>query len=78
MTHHWYYDLTEDHHHSGARPERSRRNQESLLVWLCDDCASRLATEVQFADSDSGDEYIAGDVPCWPCHKPIQHVERTE
>ena len=25
-----------------------------------------------------GDEYIAGDVPCWRCDKPILHVERTE
>jgi hypothetical protein len=28
--------------------------------------------------TDGGDEYIACDVPCWPCHKPIEHVERTE
>ncbi|MFC2036989.1 hypothetical protein ACFLYD_03320 [Chloroflexota bacterium] len=69
MTHQWYYDLTEDHCYSGG--------VESLLVWLCDDCANRLA-EVQFAGTDAVDEYIACDVPCWQCHKLIDHVERTE
>ena len=38
MAHNWYYDLTEDHRHSG--------DPESLLVWLCDDCADCLAAEV--------------------------------
>ena len=69
MTHAWYYDLTEDHRHSG--------DPESLLVWLCDDCASRLAAEVQFAGTDTVDEYIACDVACWQCDKPIEPTERT-
>ena len=77
MTHQWYRDLADDHRYSDAHPERSRRDPESLLVWLCDDCANRLA-EVQFAGTDAVDEYIACDVPCWQRHKLIEHVERTE
>jgi hypothetical protein len=73
-----YYDLTEDHRYSGACPERSRRNPESLLVWLCDDCANRLVAEVQFAGTDGGDEYIAWDVACWQCGKAIETTERTK
>ena len=69
MTHTWYYDLTEDRRHSG--------DPESLLVWLCDDCANRLAAEVQFAGTDGGDEHIACDVACWQCDKPIESMERT-
>ena len=53
MTHQWYYDLTEDHRYGG--------DLESLLVWLCDGCANRLAAEVQFAGTDAVDEYIACD-----------------
>ena len=67
MTHHWYYDFTEDHRHSG--------DQESLLVWLCDDCANCLATEVQFAGTDDVDEYIAYDGPCWRCGRPQEDDE---
>jgi hypothetical protein len=65
MTHKWYYDLTEDHRHS--------RDPESLLVWLCDDCANRLAAEVQFASSDG-----FCDTPCWKCGKPVEYTERTQ
>ncbi len=56
MNRNWYYDLTEDHCHSHDR--------ESLLVWLCDDCAAELEAtdEVQFAGSDEMD-----DAPCWRC-----------
>ena len=28
--------------------------------------------------TDGGDEYIACDVPCWQCDKPIENVERTD
>jgi hypothetical protein len=66
MTHAWYYDLTEDHRHSG--------DPESLLVWLCDDCAAKLEAEglVRFAGTDA-----LCDVPCWQCGAPVEHMERT-
>ena len=56
MHRNWYYDLAEDHRHSG--------DAESLLVWLCDDCAAELEAkdEIQFAGSDEMD-----DAPCWQC-----------
>ena len=56
MNRKWYYDLTEDHRHS--------EDAESLLVWLCDDCAVELEAkgEIQFAGSDEMD-----DAPCWRC-----------
>ena len=63
MTHAWYYDLTEDHRYSG--------DPESLLVWLCDDCANRLAAEVQVAGSDG-----FCDVACWQGDNPIESTER--
>ena len=68
----WYYDLTEDHRHSGACPERSRRNDESLLTWLCDDCAAWLLSRqaVQFASTDG-----FNDGPCWRCGKPQEDDE---
>jgi hypothetical protein len=52
----WYYDLTEDHRHSG--------DPESLLVWLCDDCAAWLLSRqaMQFAGADG-----FNDSPCWRC-----------
>ena len=55
MTCHWYYDLTDDHRHSG--------DEESQLVWLCPDCARRLRDNVQFAGSDD----LLHDLPCWEC-----------
>lgn len=57
MTHQWYRDLADDHRYSA--------DLESLLVWLCDGCANRLAAEVQFAGTDAVDECIACDAPCW-------------
>ena len=62
--HKWYYDLTDDHRHSG--------DPESLLVWLCDDCANRLAAEVQLAGTDG-----FCDVACWQCGIPLEQAERT-
>lgn len=52
----WYYDLTNDHRHSG--------DEESLLVWLCDSCAQSLLArhEVQVAGTDG-----FNDAPCWRC-----------
>jgi hypothetical protein len=64
MTHAWYYDLTDDH--------RLSQDPESLLIWLCDDCASRLAAEAQFAGTDA-----LCDAACWQCGKPIEFTERT-
>ena len=63
--HQWYYDLTADHRHSG--------DPESLPVWLCDECAGRLAAEVQFAGSDG-----LCDVVCWYCGAPVPQTERTQ
>jgi hypothetical protein len=54
MDHNWYYDLTDDHELS--------QDPESLLVWLCDQCAKELDEKVQFAGTDS--HY---DGPCWQC-----------
>ena len=52
----WYYDLTDDHRHSG--------DAESLLVWLCKACAQTLQArhEVQIAGTDA-----FNDGPCWHC-----------
>lgn len=63
MPHRWYYDLTDDHHHS--------EDPESLLVWLCDECAARLTRkeEVQFAGTDA-----LCDVPCWQCSTPVENA----
>ena len=58
----WYYDLTEDHRHSG--------DPESLLVWLCDNCADCLAAEVQSAGTDG-----FNDSPCWRCGSPQEDDE---
>ena len=62
MPHKWYYDLTDDHRHSG--------DAESLLVWLCDDCANRLAAEVQPAGTDG-----FCDAPCWQCDELVERAE---
>ena len=62
--HSWYYDLTPDHSLS--------EDPESLLVWLCEDCASRLAGDVQFAGTDH-----LHDGLCWQCGDPVEHIERT-
>ena len=62
--HRWYYDLTAGHSLS--------EDPESLLVWLCDDCAARLAGKLQFAGTDA-----LCDIPCWQCHNPVQHTERN-
>jgi len=61
MKHKWYYDLTDDHRHSG--------DAESLLVWLCEDCAQALTArnEVQVAGTDS-----FNDGPCWRCGAPAE------
>ena len=67
MPHNWYYDLTDD--------RRFSEDAESLLVWLCDECAARLEGEyeVQFASTDA-----LCDVPCWQCDIPVEHTERTK
>lgn len=62
--HSWYYDLSADHSLS--------QDPESLLVWLCEDCASRLAGDVQFAGTDA-----LHDGLCWQCGDPVEHMERT-
>lgn len=66
MTHCWCYDLTADH--------RFSVDPESLLVWLCADCAAGLEAEglVQFASADA-----LCDVPCWQCGAPVEQTERT-
>ena len=60
----WYYDLSPDHALS--------EDPESLLVWLCPDCASTLAGDVQFAGTDD-----LHDGPCWQCGEPIPQIERN-
>ena len=64
MPHNWFYDLTEDHRHSG--------DDESLLVWLCDDCAAWLLSRqaVQVAGTDG-----FNDGPCWRCGRPQENDE---
>jgi hypothetical protein len=62
--HSWYYDLTPDHSLS--------EDPETLLVWLCADCAAGLAGDVQFAGTDA-----LHDGPCWQCGDPIETMERT-
>ena len=64
MSHNWYYDLTEDHRLSG--------DPESRMIWLCDECAAKLAGKVQFAKTGT----LRG-VSCWGCDKPVEHTERT-
>ena len=66
MRHKWYYDLTHDH--------RFSEDSESLLVWLCDDCAIQLEADalVQIASTDA-----LCDVPCWICARPVVPTERT-
>jgi hypothetical protein len=65
MRHNWYYDLTDDHRFSG--------DAESLLVWLCDECATQLEADalVQFASTDA----LCG-VPCWICARHVEPKER--
>jgi ABC-type ATPase with predicted acetyltransferase domain len=70
MSHRWNCALTEDHGYSADR--------ESLLVWLCDDCANHLEAELQLTDSNGVDEYIACDVACCQCDKPIETMERIQ
>jgi len=67
MTHKWYYDLTPDHRYS--------EDPESLLVWLCEDCSTRLETAdvVQLAGTDS-----LCDVPCWLCGQPVAHTQADQ
>jgi hypothetical protein len=70
----WYYDLTDDHHLS--------QDPESLLVWLCDECAERLEDEgsVQFAGTDalrSTAPKAVCDLLCWHCDHTVAHTERT-
>ena len=56
----WYLDLTENHEHSG--------DKESLLVWLCDDCAAPLERLGEIRAENGGDdpEYDL----CWKCNNP--------
>ena len=74
MSHNWCYDLADDHHFSQACPERKRRNPESLLVWLCDECATGLEAEgeVCFASTDA-----LCDIRCRHCGAPVTNTERT-
>lgn len=50
----WYYDLTDDH--------RLSQDAESLLVWLCAECAASLSDQVQPAGTD-----CLHDGSCWQC-----------
>ena len=63
--HSWYYDLTPGHSLS--------EDPESLLVWLCPDCATRLEAErpVSFASTDT-----LCDIRCWDCGVPVRDTER--
>ncbi len=65
MEHKWYHDLSDDHRFSG--------DAESLLVWLCNNCAAQLEADalVQFASTDA-----LCDVPCWLCARPVETTER--
>jgi hypothetical protein len=65
MPHNWYHDLTEDQRLSG--------DPKSPLVWLCDECAAKLAGRVRFAKKGT----LRG-VSCWGCNKPARPTERTE
>ena len=55
-SHNWYYDLTDDHQLS--------QDRESLLVWLCDECAEKLDDSIQLAGTDR-----LHDGPCWSCNR---------